>query len=89
MIRVPTGNECWRATPTSPMTDRSWLTCAAPITIGNNVRLGGGIVVLPGVTISDNTVVGAGAVVARDQPAVVLAAGNPARIIRTLTEAEA
>ncbi|MEC3956266.1 sugar O-acetyltransferase [Nocardia sp. CDC153] len=60
-----------------------WET-AAPITIGDNVWLGGGVIVCPGVTIGDNTVIGAGSVVTRDMPEKVFAAGNPARIIRTL-----
>ncbi|MER6613654.1 sugar O-acetyltransferase [Streptomyces xantholiticus] len=58
---------------------------AAPITIGDNVWLGGGVIVCPGVTIGDNTVVGAGSVVVRDLPAGVLAVGNPARVVRSLT----
>jgi maltose O-acetyltransferase len=57
---------------------------AAPITIGDNVWLGGGVIVCPGVSIGENTVVGAGAVVTRDLPAGVLAVGNPARIVRHL-----
>ena len=57
---------------------------AAPITIGDNVWLGGGVIVCAGVTIGSNTVVGAGSVVPRDLPAGVLAAGNPARVIRDL-----
>lgn len=56
----------------------------APITIGDNVWLGGGVIVCPGVTIGENTVVGAGAVVTKDLPPNVLAAGNPAWVIRTL-----
>ncbi len=55
---------------------------ARPIVIGDNVWLGGGVIVCPGVTIGENTVVGAGAVVVRDLPANVLAVGNPARIVR-------
>ncbi|MBY6304273.1 sugar O-acetyltransferase [Streptomyces clavuligerus] len=55
-----------------------------PITIGDNVWLGGGVIVCPGVTIGENTVVGAGTVVTRDLPAGVLAVGNPARVVRTL-----
>lgn len=55
-----------------------------PITIGDNVWLGGGVIVCPGVTIGENTVVGAGAVVVRDLPANVVAVGNPARVIRQL-----
>jgi maltose O-acetyltransferase len=61
---------------------RNKLEAARPITIGNNVWLGGGAIVCPGVTIGDNTVVGAGAVVTKDLPANVLAVGNPARAVR-------
>jgi len=57
---------------------------AAPITLGDNVWLGGGVIVLPGVTIGSDTVVGAGAVVSRDLPAGVLAVGTPARVLRHL-----
>ncbi|MEV0425946.1 sugar O-acetyltransferase [Micromonospora sp. NPDC050495] len=57
---------------------------AKPITIEDNVWLGGGVIVLPGVTIGANTVVGAGAVVTRDLPPNVVALGNPARPVRTL-----
>lgn len=57
---------------------------AEPVTVGDNVWLGGGVIVCPGVTIGENTVVGAGAVVTKDLPAGVLAVGNPARVIRTL-----
>ena len=57
---------------------------AAPISLGDNVWLGGGVIVLPGVTIGPDTVVGAGAVVSRDLPAGVLAVGTPARVVRTL-----
>jgi len=56
---------------------------AEPIIIGDNVWLGGGVIVLPGVTIAEDTVVGAGAVVTRDLPAGVVAVGSPARVIRT------
>lgn len=56
----------------------------APITIGNNVWIGGGVIVLPGVTIGDNTTIGAGSVVTKSIPANVLAVGNPCRVIRNL-----
>jgi len=57
---------------------------AAPITVGPNVWLGGATVVCPGVTIGENTVIGAGSVVTKDIPANVVAAGNPCRVIRAL-----
>lgn len=57
---------------------------AEPISIGNNVWLGGGVIVCPGVTIGDDTVIGAGSVVTKDVPANCLAVGNPARVIRQL-----
>jgi maltose O-acetyltransferase len=63
---------------------RDKLEAALPITIGDNVWLGGGVIVCPGVTIGDNTVVGAGAVVTRDLPANVVAVGNPARVVREI-----
>lgn len=65
---------------------RSKWEAAAPITIGANVWLGGGVIVCPGVTIGDDTVVGAGSVVTRDLPAGVLALGNPARVVRSLRD---
>jgi maltose O-acetyltransferase len=57
---------------------------ARPIVIGDNVWLGGGVIVLPGVTIGANTVVGAGAVVTKDLPPDVVAVGNPARVMRAV-----
>lgn len=58
----------------------------APITIGSNVYIGTGAYVLPGVSIGNNVVIGAGAVVTKDIPDNVVAAGVPARIIRTIDE---
>lgn len=55
-----------------------------PITIGNNVWICAGVMVLPGVTIGDNSVVGAGSVVTKDIPPDSLAVGNPCRVIRSL-----
>jgi maltose O-acetyltransferase len=55
-----------------------------PVTIGADVWIGGRAVVLPGVTVGDRAVIGAGSVVTRDVPAGVLAAGNPCRVIRAL-----
>jgi maltose O-acetyltransferase len=62
---------------------------AQPITIGDNVWLGGGVIVLPGVHIGKNTVVGAGAVVSKDLPADVVAMGVPARVSRWLPGSDA
>jgi maltose O-acetyltransferase len=70
--------------PTDPAARRSGPELAAPITIGDNVWLGGGVIVCPGVTIGANTTIGAGSVVTRDIPANVIAAGNPCRVIREL-----
>ena len=56
----------------------------SPITIGDDCWFGGSVIVLPGVTIGDNVVVGAGAVVTKDVPSNVMVAGNPARVIKTL-----
>jgi maltose O-acetyltransferase len=76
-------------TPTHPLEPgprREGWESAEPITIGANVWLGGGVVVCPGVTIGDDTVVGAGSVITRDLPARVLAVGNPARVVRRLSD---
>ncbi|MBH0780492.1 sugar O-acetyltransferase [Nocardia bovistercoris] len=85
---VSIGPRAQLLTALHPMQDHElrrqrWET-AAPITIGDNVWLGGGVIVCAGVTIGSNAVVGAGSVVTKDLPAQVFAAGNPCRIIRTL-----
>lgn len=56
---------------------------AKPIEIGNNVWIGGNVVVLPGVKIGDNTVIGAGSIVNKDIPSNVIAVGNPCKVIKT------
>ncbi len=70
--------------PLDPQLRRDKWEAAEPITIGDNVWLGGGVIVLPGVTIGENTVVGAGSVVTKDLPPNVVAVGNPARVLREL-----
>ena len=60
------------------------LESAEPITIGDDVWLGGGVIILPGVTIGDEAVIGAGSVVTHDIPSRVVAVGNPCRVIRQL-----
>ena len=57
-----------------------------PVVIGDNVWLGGNVVVNPGVTIGENSIVGAGSVVTKDIPANVIAAGNPCKVIREITD---
>lgn len=59
-----------------------------PIHIGKNAWLGGGVRVVPGVSIGDGTVIGAGSVVTRDIPDHVIAAGNPCKVIRPITDAD-
>jgi maltose O-acetyltransferase len=74
-------------TPTHPLEAgprRDGWESAEPIVIGDGVWLGGGAIVCPGVTIGENTVVGAGSVVTRNLPPAVLAVGNPCRPIREL-----
>lgn len=64
------------------------LEIALPITVGDNVWIGANVTVIPGVTIGSNTVIGAGSVVTRDIPDGVVAAGNPCRVIREVTEGD-
>ncbi|MHA5054381.1 sugar O-acetyltransferase [Streptomyces sp. SD15] len=91
VARITIGEDCQIGpnvqllTPTHPVEPeprRDKLEAARPITIGDNVWLGGGAIVCPGVTIGDNAVIGAGAVVTKDVPANVVAVGNPARPVR-------
>lgn len=62
------------------------LEYARPITVGDNVWFGASVTVLPGVSIGDGAVIGAGSVVNRDIPAGVVAAGTPCRVLRQITE---
>ena len=64
------------------------LEYAYPIRIGNNVWIGAHSVILPGVTIGDHVVIGAGSVVTKDIPSYSLAVGNPCRVIRSLEAME-
>ncbi|MGH9081482.1 MAG: sugar O-acetyltransferase [Acidimicrobiales bacterium] len=70
--------------PVDPQLRKDKWEAAEPIHVGHNVWLGGGAIVLPGVTVGRDTVVGAGAVVTKDLPPGVVTAGNPARIIREI-----
>lgn len=71
--------------PVEPQPRRDKLEAAEPISLGDNVWLGGGVIVCPGVTIGDNSVIGAGSVVTHSLPANVIAVGNPARILRAIS----
>ncbi len=74
--------------PIDPHVRRIGWETAKPITVGDNVWLSSGVILCPGVTIGDDTVVGAGAVVTRDLPAGVVAMGVPARAVREISEAD-
>ena len=70
--------------PISPMGRRKHLSVAKPVTIGNDVWIGGNVTILPGVTIGHNVIVAAGAVVTKDVPDNSLVGGVPAKLIRTI-----
>lgn len=72
--------------PIHPDSRNSGYEYGIPVNIGDNVWIGGNCVILPGVTIGNNVVIGAGSVVTKDIPDNVCAAGNPCRVIRKITE---
>ena len=81
------GPNCQLLTPLHPLDAKeriSGLEYGAPITIGDNAWFGGGVIILPGVTLGNNVVVGAGSVVTKSFGNNVVLAGNPAKIIKTL-----
>ena len=92
--RVQIGERCWIApnvqiyAATHPVDaeERRTRCIAKPVTIGNDVWLGGSVIVCPGVTIGDRSVIGAGSIVTRDIPADCVAYGNPCRVRRMLME---
>ncbi|MDO4267293.1 MAG: sugar O-acetyltransferase [Eubacteriales bacterium] len=97
VARVTIGDNCMLAPnvaiytaghPLHPVSRNSLYEYGIPVTIGDNVWIGGNSVILPGVTIGSNVVIGAGSVVSRDIPDWSLAVGNPCRVIRTITEAD-
>lgn len=71
--------------PTDPTDRKNGVEWAFPITVGSNVWFGCNIAVLPGVTIGDGAVIGAGSIVTRDVPANTVVVGNPARVLKRLT----
>lgn len=70
--------------PLNPEDRAMGMSYAFPIKVGNNVWIGGNVTVLPGITIGDNSIVGAGSVVTKNIPSNVMAAGNPCRIIKNI-----
>lgn len=72
--------------PLDAPTRNTFAEWAEPVTIGDNVWIGGGVTILPGVTIGDNVVIGAGSVVCRDLPSDCVAAGNPAKVIKRIPD---
>lgn len=72
--------------PVHPEARNSGYEYGIPVTIGDNVWIGGSSVITPGITIGSNTVIGAGSVVTRDIPEGVVAAGNPCKVIRAVTD---
>lgn len=89
---VRIGPDCTFCTPNhelDPALRKEGYMIYKPITVGNNVWFGSGVLVLPGVTVGDNSVIAAGSVVTKDIPANVLAAGNPCKVIRELGSAGA
>ena len=72
--------------PVHPATRNTGYEYGMPVTIGDNVWIGAGSIIMPGVTIGSNTVIGAGSVVTKDIPEWVVAAGNPCKVIRKITE---
>jgi len=89
------GNECLLASgvqlitathPIDPIARRAALEQALPVTLEDGVWLGAGAIVCPGVSVGENTVVGAGSIVTRSLPAGVVAFGNPARVVREIDD---
>ncbi|MGG7185842.1 sugar O-acetyltransferase, partial [Clostridium butyricum] len=72
--------------PIHPQSRNSGYEYGIPVTIGDNVWVGGSVVINPGVTIGNNVVIGSGSVVTKDIPDNVIAVGNPCRVIREITE---
>ena len=72
---------CHSTDPVERNSRREW---AEPVTIGDNVWIGGSVTILPGVTIGDNVTIGAGSVVTKDIPSNSIAVGNPCKVIKTI-----
>lgn len=72
--------------PIHPESRNTGYEYGIPVNIGDNVWIGGNVVILPGVTIGDNVVIGAGSVVSKDLPPNSIAVGNPCRVVREITQ---
>jgi len=72
--------------PIHPVPRNEGIEYAFPITIGNNVWIGGGVIVNPGITIGDNVVIGSGSVVTKDIPSNVIAVGNPCKVLKEISD---
>ena len=84
-VEIATGVQLLTAEhPLDPAERKAGIQLNRPITIEDGVWIGGGAIVLPGVTIGENSVIGAGSVVTRDIEPGVVAVGNPCRVIRSL-----
>lgn len=95
VAKITIGDNCFMASnvalytaghPIHPETRNTLIEYGKPITIGDNVWIGGNVVINPGITIGSNTVIGAGSVVTKDIPEWVVAAGNPCKVIRSITD---
>ena len=82
----PNVTVCTATHPISPELRRRQAQYNLPVHIEENVWLGGGVFVMPGVTIGENSVIGANSVVTKDIPANVVAVGNPCRVLRQITD---
>mgnify|MGYP001135298232 FL=1 len=84
-VQIGPGVHIYTAThPLEATTRRSGLESALPVRVGDGAWIGGGSILCPGVTVGENTVIGAGSVVTRDLPGGVLAVGNPCRVVRSI-----
>ncbi len=95
VAKITIGDNCFMAPnvsiytaghPVHPDVRNALYEYGIPVTIGDNVWIGGNVVICPGVTIGSNCVIGAGSVVTRDIPDWTIAAGNPCRVIRKITD---
>lgn len=85
-LMAEVGENCTIDTPVHPQLRELRYVYTLPIHVGRNVWIGSGVQIMPGVTIGDNSVIGAGSVVTKDIPANVVAVGSPCRVLREIGE---